>query len=232
MEPDQTCEAIAVILKHFYLYLNLDEYPDELTTPFGFQTRYICNFIERHLRPVKFDADGFSKICIQGRKKATGKSRIEGENALVVETEFDQERYQALTTEEDYSEFFLSMIEAGIKKGAAPHILPVKTLMAALDSFRLSGYRNCWVHKTKRICDRRLVAALECELDMSSFSLNVVVRRGQEVVFRERILETKPDELIFQHQFKDIVKIEDDLVVTNKFGKEVWRMSLKSIDAD
>ena len=56
-----------MFLRHVYLYLHLDEYPASLATPFGFRTRYVCNFLERRLREMKFRAEGFSKICVQGR---------------------------------------------------------------------------------------------------------------------------------------------------------------------
>lgn len=58
-----------------------------------------------------------------------------------------------------------------------------------------------------------------CDLSMSKFILTLSVHKSDEIVFEKTILETKPDEIIFAHQFKDIEQSDGQLVVTNKFGK-------------
>ena len=70
-----------MLLKHIYLYLNLDEYPASVATPFGFSTRYLCNFLEQRIQPLKFAAEGFSKICVQGRHRPLDDCPIVPENA-------------------------------------------------------------------------------------------------------------------------------------------------------
>jgi hypothetical protein len=221
-------------LRHFYLGLYIDDYLeeleklDELVTPFSFQTRYVCNFIERYLKKAKFNADGFSKMCICGRAKPTGKSRIQCVNALVVEVGFDVARYHGLSQDE-FSEFFLSMIQAGIEKGSSTHSLPKAVLLDALENFRESGYKNCWIHKAKKIPNTRIKATLECKLTINDFSLCIVIAEGVKILHRECILQTKPDEIIFQHQFKEIVCTEGKLAVIGKFGKELWSMPLQRI---
>ncbi len=220
-----------MILRHVYLNLNLTEYPDDLTTPFGFQTRYVCNFIERRLKALRFKVDGFSKICIQGRQDPSPECSIVPENALVPEVRFDREKYAELSVNECH-EFFLAMLESGFSKCSPSYSIPLEELSAALSEFRQGSYINRWVHQKKRLKPYDLDGVLECELNRDEFrlSLSVFPRRGGDALLKECILRTKPDEIIFQHQFKEMKVSGDDLVVLDKFGKVLYRASLADLD--
>ncbi|WP_207398979.1 hypothetical protein [Bremerella alba] len=216
-----------MILKHIYLYLNPSEYPDPLVTEFGFRTRYICNFIERRLKEEKFNADGFSKICVQGRDEPGEECHIVSENALVPEVHFDRARYENLKDEEHH-EFFLEMLERGLTKCQKSYVIPLSSLHSAVEEFRSCRYVNQWEHKKKRLSNG-LVVSLQCELTMTEFVLTLSIKKGNELLFERPILNTKPDELIFAHQFKDIAQSDGELVVTNKFGKTLYNLRLSDL---
>jgi hypothetical protein len=213
-----------MILKHIYLYLNTTEYPDSIVTKFGFQTRYICNFIERHLKREKFNAEDYSKICVQGQKLPDGKCHIVSENALVSEVQFDRDRYENLQGEE-YHEFFLGMLERGLNKCQSLFSIPRSALHSAIEEFRSCGYKNHWEHKKTRL-NNGLAAILSCDLTMNEFVLTLSIHKGNEILFEQPILKTKPDEIIFEHQFKDMKQSDDELVVVNKFGKKIYSLQL------
>jgi hypothetical protein len=59
--------------------------------------------------------------------------------------------------------------------------------------------------------------------------LTLRLDRKSETVFHERILETKPDEIIFTHRFKHVVLDGDNLVVTNKFDEPTFTVDLGSL---
>jgi hypothetical protein len=217
-----------MLLKHIYLYLNLDEYPDELATPFGFRTRYICNFLEKRLKPLKYQADGFSKICVQGKHVPEEACPIISENAVVPSVMFDQERYQMLDTDEHH-EFFIGMLCEGIEKCARNHHIPLAAMMEAIEDFRRGGYKNEWIYQTKLLRPAGLRASLLCSLDTDRFVLTLQLERKGETIFMEPILETKPDEIIFEHRFKEVALADDSVVVKNKFGENIFSLELNAL---
>lgn len=214
-----------MLLKHVYLYLHLDEYPPALATPFGFRTRYVCNFLERRLRELKYQADGFSKICVQGRHQPLETCPIVSEHAALPTVLFDQAKYESLSSGDEH-EFFLAMIAEGLGRCAQEHEIPLAELTAALDEFRRGGYRNEWTHLSKLLRPVGLHASLLCSLDPERFRLILKLDKKDATVFEQQILETKPDELIFAHRFKEVVVDGDSIVVKDKFGKQLLSVPL------
>lgn len=217
-----------MILKSLYLYLNLLEYPRELTTPFGFQTRFVCNAVQRILRKERFHAQGFGRICVQGREHPRDGCTIASENAAVPEVKFDRERYESLAQGE-HAEFFLHMLEEGILKCARYHVIPLKLLLSSMEEFRGGGYINEWVHKSRQFRNVALQARLKCEMTIDEFTLSLLVSRGGETLLDEAIMRTKPDEIIFAHQFKDVKCTGERLVVIDKWDREIYSVSLDDL---
>lgn len=215
-----------MLLKHIYLYLNLDEYPNELATSFGFRTRYICNFLERRLRTLRFHAEGVSKICVQGRHMPEEACPIVPENSAVPSVTFDKDRYQVLGLNQQH-EFFIGMLCEGIEKCARYHRIPLAEMMVAIGDFRRGGYKNEWIHQTKLLRPAGLRASLLCSLDAERFILTLQLERRNKIIFKEPILETKPDEIIFAFRFKEVVLDGDFVVVKNKFGESIFSFELE-----
>jgi hypothetical protein len=71
-----------------------------------------------------------------------------------------------------------------------------------------------------------LKCRLLCELDLSLFHLILEVKRGAELVFRQEILRTMPDEVIYAHRFKDLSLEGQALLVKDKFGKSLYQLDL------
>ena len=218
-----------MILKHVYLYLNLLEYADDLSTPFGFKTRYVCNFLERRLRHVRFHTEGFSKICVQGRENPSDGCPIVSINAAVPEVHFDQPLYESLS-DGDLHEFFIDMLVRGLRKCGDSHEIPLDVLLSGIEEFRSGGYRNEWVYKTKLFRAQHIRATLACKLTISEFTLNLSVSRSDRVLFDQTILRTLPDEIIFEHQFRDMSVTGDELIVTGKFGHTLYTLPLSELD--
>ena len=215
-------------LRHVYLYLHLDEYPAVVATPFGFKTRYLCNFVQRRLRELNFDAHGFSKICVQGRHEPEESCPILSENAAIPSVSFDQPRYESLDRGAHH-EFFVAMLLEGLQKCSRHHQIPLSELKAAIEEFRQRGYRNEWTHQKKLLRSVGLQASLLCSLDMEKFVLTLRLERKGATVFEEPILETKPDEIIFAHQFKEVVLEGGAIVVKGKFGKPTFSLEVSSL---
>lgn len=215
-------------LKHLYLYLYRDEYAAELATPFGFETRYLCNFLERRLHELKFDAHGFSKICVQGRHEAEESCPIVSENAALASVAFDQGRYESLAPN-GHHEFFIGMLLEGLEKCARYHQIPLSEMKIAIEQFRRGGYSNEWIHQKKLLRGIGLHASLLCAVDKDKFVLTLKLERKGTTVFEQAILETKPDEIIFAYQFKEVVLEDKTIVVKNRFGEPTFALQVSSL---
>jgi len=215
-------------LKHIYLYVNLEEYPKELATAFGFATRYFCNFIERQIGGLKFDAKGFSKICIQGCHDPEKSSKIVSERALLATVPFDQARYLASAPYER-SEMYAAMLKAGFEQAARDFGVPYGALEKAIQEFRNQGFKNEWIHQRKLFRPLNVQAYLCCSLNSEKFFLTLTLEREGKTVYSKLILETLPDEMIFGYRFKEVVMMGDDIIVKDKFGDPAFTLNIADV---
>ncbi len=206
-----------MILRKIYLYLDPDEFPKEVTIPFGFRSRYACNFLERKLKALRFHSDGFNRIIIQGSIAQTGVKIVKGSNAINSSVPFKIDHYET-SSNNDRHEFYLSMIEHGLNAVSLQHPIPIRELTETIGSFRNYGYKNKWTHQEKYYREDGLRASLLCTLTPDLFSLTLNVTRGDEIIFDNIILKTKPDELIFEDRFKSLERHKDTFIVRDKFG--------------
>ena len=86
-----------MILRDIYLYPDLVEFPQELTSTFRYQTRSLCNFLERNvLKRLKFETDGFRRLCIIGTSAPKEGVFVNTAKAACVEVFLDVARYGSL----------------------------------------------------------------------------------------------------------------------------------------
>lgn len=218
-----------MLLRDISLYLNVLEFDREYRSEFGFQTRYICNFVRRRIAVAKFRTEGFGSVAVQGCLVSTDDCRIEGENVLVGPVAFDREAFDSLARDER-PEFAINMLLGGLRKCAQSYELPLSTIEETIEEFRRGGYRNEWTHSRKTFRRLGLKATLKCAMDDSRFALTLEVGRRGTPVFNDVVLETRPDETIFAYRFKEVVVEEDALVVKNKFGRDTFSVPLHSLE--
>lgn len=219
---------LKTVLKTVRLYLHVDDYGQELRSEFLYRSCYISNFTSRCVRGLDFKTNGFKGVLVQGRKSPPGEPRVSVETNLIVPMRFDQERYESLGPGEHH-EFFLGMLVEGFEKCARYHSIPFEELMAAIEEFRGGGFRNEWTHQKKQLRPFGLQASLLCRVDTERFTLNLMLEQKGAVVFDQQILETKPDEIIFAHRFKEVVVEGEAIVVRDKFGKPLFSLEASSL---
>lgn len=217
-------------LRHVYLYLNNDEFDRELVTAFGFRTRYVCNYLQRHLRSPR-QGTPYSAVLVQGTKSPPDMVSPPVEGKLIAGVPFAEAAYLA-TNSGDRHELFLSMLEDGFARCAQSHPFPAADARRFVDMFRLGGYRNVWQYESKRLrLVRRGRAILECDLDQERFRLELAVYIGTEVIRRELVLETLPDEIIFAHRFKSMRDDGAAVAVLHSSGTIVHSMDISDLVA-
>jgi hypothetical protein len=218
-----------------------------IVSDFSFQTEFIYNFIGRKLSLLKVETDNFQFISIRGRKKPKETIFIkEIFKALEIEIQFNENKYlelypfeneypltnkllQPVLNENEFNEFLFEMIIKGLdkaKKQDAP--IPNKLLEEILFAFKSDGYKNEWIEKTKTFREYGIKAFFQCKMNCNYFTLTLVIEKKNKELFKEEILKTLPSSLIFKGQFKDIlimnnniVVIKDDLEQTVLFEKHL-----------
>lgn len=212
-----------MLLRDIGLYLDPEEpaYSDRLSYRFSFETRCLCNFIQRRVRKARIKTEGFSKLNVRGCQHPQDDCPLVPESAVRIEIYFDRHRYDKAAGD-DLQEFFIAMLEEGWAKCAKFHKLPLKLLRDPIQDFRAGGYKNEWVHKSKRLGKHGLRGTLHCELTMKEFVLTLTVSKRDKIVFEKPIFREMPDELCFHYHFKDLKVRDDTLIVTTWFDTEEY----------
>lgn len=217
-----------MLLRHIYIYLDLEEWPERLHRPVGFESRCVCNFIEQRLKQLRYHTEGFSKLVVTGTKAPIDECPVESVNAVCPTVVFDEQRF-LVTEGVGRLEYFMELLTAGFNKCAQFHSIPLQELLSYLEEFRRGGYRNEWVHKRRTFRGTGLSAELCCCLTMDYFSLNLRVESRDAVIFDQEILRDLPDELIFDYRFRDIELKNDRLRVTSKVSNPLLDLDLSSM---
>jgi hypothetical protein len=214
--------------------LSLYGYPKEVAVPFSFETRNLCNYVQRYARLLKIEADGFNQIVIHADPSGNGETDpgLVPEKSLRVPFSMDISRYRQATPG-DKQNYFIEILVIGLRRANEFRTLPLPELLCRIEEFRVNGFHNRWIHQTKSIRSHGIVAELQCELTIEEFRLTLEVRRTAGSPLRVDILSTKPDETCFHFQFKDITVREDHLVVTNRMypSDELVRFPLSRFTA-
>jgi len=213
-------------LTGIFLYPDLGEFKSSAALSFRNQTRFVCHYVQQFLAARKIETDGFNRMCVVGRRVASGASVRNSSNVLVVEVPFDIAEYEQ-TLEDDLPEYFIGLLAAGFTKGSRDAQLPLELFQEAITSFRQAGYKNNWVHTRRMFRSAGISCELLCELDRSAFHLILEVQRGGEQIFSQEILRTLPDEVAYVHRFKDVVLEGHTLLVRDKFGKSLFALNLQ-----
>ena len=214
-----------MILKELYLYPDLVDFSSDIVRPFRDRSRSICNFLEREIGKIKFQTEGFKRICFIGKASPKEECFINSSKVLIVEVTFNENEYSKLD-KANANSMFSKMLLEGIDKCKAQCDIPYSELQQSIAAFEKNGYVNHWIHKSKNLKDLGLIAELQCDLTMDNFILNLVLKNNEIDVFNKEILRTEPDELVFTPLFKDILYSDHTITVVDKWGDTVFNLNV------
>ncbi|CAH0226934.1 hypothetical protein SRABI118_02365 [Massilia sp. Bi118] len=212
-------------LTGIFLYPDLGEFKSEAAFSFRNQTGFICQYVQRYLAARHVQGDGFNRICVICKSVASEATFKNTARSLSVEVPFDMAEYER-TARDDLPDYFIGLLEAGLRKCSRDQHLSFEIVEEAIASFRAGGYKNQWVHSTTLFRSAGLKCRLTCKLDLSWFYLVLEVERDGQCIFSQEILRTLPDALMYTHQFKDIELNDHVLAVKNKFGTPLFELDL------
>lgn len=205
-----------------------DEIDAQYESEFCFRSRYVCNYIVRRVRKMKFRTEGFGTLVIEGRTDLSKPvHQLSGPFRRVC-THFDKTVYESLH-DNDLAEFFITMFLDGVDRAASETPIPVAEIHAWMDEFRRGNYRNEWTHASKTYRSKKLEIFMNCSMDMERFSLSLRVQHGGVVVYDRPIKETLPDELIFWDLLGDVRLKDDAIIVQGRRHDVLFELPLASL---
>jgi hypothetical protein len=199
-------------IRHFYIGLSSDDYlpqaPNDtikgtIVSVFNFQTDFITQFLEKHLRTLKYETVDFNMIFIRGRKTPKEHFFIEEHHkCLTIEIPFDEKLYsdlypfqnefplnnllKPLENQKGFNEFILQFITTGLHKAKeqkAP--IPTDQLVSLMVNLKAIDYKNEWTHKKKTFKEYGLKASLCCELTCNHFLLTLIIEKNKQEIFNQ-----------------------------------------------
>src|SRR5262245_32347733 len=215
-----------MILKEIYLTPDTVEFQAE-NSDFQFETRHICNYLERRLAPEKVVIADFNRVVVVGQSVPKAMF-VTSNHVLSVPVPIDMEKWRSLA-EAQRPDFYAKLLKSGLDRCATRYSIPIDKLTQWLVELKQDGYRNEWVFKKRSFAKYGIKCALECKLTMHAFTLTLRVSGKQGEIFCDTILTTKPDEIIFAHQFKDIAVEKGAIVVTKRIEGPLYKLPIPSI---
>lgn len=213
-----------MILKKIFLYLNPLEFEREIGSDFLFETSFVCYYLNRKLNSIKYKTGKFKKIGINLSEKINESQIFIEDNFLELKLKFDFSEYNLLKSNNDKTNFFLSKINEGVSLINNHYELPIKDLKHSMDEFIKGDYINEWEFKKKKYKhnDSIVLARLICKIDIEKFSLHLRVEKDGSLIKEDEILRTLPDEMIYDHKFKDLIVEDNKVIVVDKFKDDFY----------
>jgi hypothetical protein len=233
VEEEKAAEIRALKLRT--IAISLYGHPNDVAVPFGFQTRALCNFVQRYARTLAIETRGFNQIVIHDDPSgpAEPRPRVVPEKSLSVPFRFEPTRYGVTTPGDEKQRYFIEVLRRGLEDADVFAPAQLAALHERIDAFAAGGFLNRWTHASKSFRHRGITVSLECELTLHEFQLTLEVH-GKSIPPTSRVvLTTKPDEICFHHKFKDVRLDGDDIVITSRLAAsaELARFHLSEFSA-
>jgi hypothetical protein len=200
---------------------------------FTLHTRFISNYLSKQMRKKVnwFETDGtYRMISVNPTPNVLQESKIIPNEALVVYIPFDQNRYENIKNSID-CEYYLELLDAGFKKASTYKTVPLDRLLELLDDFRKNGCKNEWIHKKKRFKEHNIEVVLTCHFTTFDFKLIATINKisSREELCKGIVLQTDPDEICYDKEFKDVFIKKNELIITDGFDLPRFSFKLKDI---
>lgn len=220
-------------------YINLDAYnaPDMFidTYKFDFNARFICNYLSKEVRKLNIAGDGTYKMIsvrinnnLSDCRLTYGSDHPDVLSVLLPVSEQEQRWYNNATDIIERYEFYLGLLEKGYILASDFKTIPVNSLLQLHDKFRENNYKNEWVWKKKLIRDYGIYIIFKCYFTTFDFRLEMEVYDTKQNVLLTKgiVLQTGPDELFFDKEFRKIKILDGKLIITDFLDKDNFEFDL------
>lgn len=217
-------------LRYISLTLSNDIEPDTVACYiFKCHVRFICNFMSKAVRKYKYETDGtYNMISI-----VAGESRVpyQGCNDYIeVYVPFAPVRYEAVKGTDDVG-YYLELLSEGFKIASQFKDIPMSLFENILEDFETAGYKNCYKIKSHLFRGLNIKAMIEGLFTTNDFSLyfSAYSISPKRLLCEGIVARSQPDEIIFQHCFKDITVDEEWLYIMDFIPKALIRIRIADL---
>lgn len=198
-----------------------DTFSKDEASCFSFRVRFIANYLSKQIRKYHCLTDGtFTKIAIE---PTWGQDRFyffSPYNTLIAYVHIEREQFDWFMKgphNNEKNEFALSLLERGYQVLAHYKEIPIRELLEVNHSLRANGFINEWVFKKFRIKELGLTVFLHCYFTPVDFRLEIHAysSKTDELIAKDIILRTPPDEIFFDHTFKQAQIVESRIIIYN-----------------
>lgn len=219
-------------LRYIALHMNHDSgYKDPFRDNFNLHSRFISNYLSVQIRKLKLTTDGtFNMIAVSPTLEIKHICRVVGEKALDISVNFDRNEYIKMTEIEKY-EYYLELLQEGYRISSQYKNVPIEQLIRLHQVFRDNNYRNEWLHKKKKFKEHGIEIELNCYFTSLDFQLkmNVYDLNSKTELVSGTVIRTLPDEVCFMNLFKDLIIINNELIITEFQDRPKFKFLLSDI---
>lgn len=206
------------------------------TYNFGFNARFICNYLSKAVRPLKLVGDGnYTMITVDITPNETKASySLVSDDVIDIKLNLsadEQLAYNAMSKLEDRYEFYLSCLERGYRFAEDEFKVPVKELLQLHQQFRDGGYKNEWIWIKKPLRDYGIYVVFRCKFTTFDFTLNLEVYdlKKTRLITEGLVFRTGPGEFFFDKAFKKIEIKNNALYVLDFLSRPVFSFDLNKL---
>lgn len=222
-------------LRYIALFMDFDSNIDEnVRNEFNSSSRFISNYLSTQIRKIKYKTDGsYNMISIAPSKEIQHQCRIIGDNSLQARVPFNMGEYISAKNEDKILlyEYYLKLIEQGYTIASEYKKIPLSELFEISSQFKAGNYKNEWLHKKKRFKEYGIEALLKCFFTSVHFHLELTVNdiRTKARLIQGIVIQTMPNEVYFDHLFKDLILKDDNLIITEYLDRPKFIFTIKDI---
>lgn len=222
-----------MILRYIALRAEYGLYDDAFFHVFMDNVRFISNYLSRRIRSYHVETDGTFNMLSVSITPLTDSCQLESENVLAVKVYLNKDsmdKYMEMKDEMKRFEFYLSILEKGYIIASRNKNIPLEILLNLHQEFRLGGYRNEKLFKTKLIKEYGIKLKLLHVLSSYDYRLIMYVYNLKNVLIGEgTIYQTLPDEILFDKNVRNLEMDNNNLIVTDFLNHPQFVCSLDDL---
>lgn len=197
---------------------------EDVTVEYKYEFRkkalHITNYVEREcLKAIRFFSEDFNRIGINLNHE--NEEPYIFNDTLIIPVNFIKTSYDKQVLEGKFQEYIIQILHSAFHKVAGLYNIPTNEMIESLNTLKDNRFVNKWLYKRKVDKNKKLKAELHCSLTIQNFQLTFIVNRGNEILFKDVVLTTDPDEIAFGQRFKDILIDDEKIIVTSSIFKNL-----------
>jgi hypothetical protein len=220
-------------LRDVVLFMGADSgFNDPFRDEFNLSVNFINSYISKRIRLLNLNMDDtVNMIHIEPVFRNVDEGlNVRGERVVRIRLYFDKDHYISLK-QIDKIKYCLVLLDRGCKQLFKKDIDTLLKLKSIFLQFQSENYKNEWLYKRKIFKKEKIEVLLNCDFTSKEFLLNIVVisKQNKEVLINENLIKTLPDKNCFYPLFKDIIILEDRLIITEFQNRPKFILRLSDI---